>query len=86
MRSAHAHYALVDVYARHLLGLLIGGLHSFGRRGKFGDESLAHPGRLHHAVSEITQRALVQVGRQHAGVRAANVQHNDRVVLFLAHR
>ncbi len=61
-------------------------LHRFGRRSKLGDQPFAHPGRLHHAVTAIAQRALVQVGRQHARPRAADVQHHDQVVLLLAHR
>ena len=47
MRAAHAHDALVDVDARHALGLLVGGAHRFGRRTQLGDQPLAHAGGLH---------------------------------------
>ena len=32
-------------------------LHRFGRRAKLGDQPLAHPRRLHHAVAAIAQSA-----------------------------
>ena len=86
MRPAHAHNALVDVGPRHPLGLFVGRLHRLGRRGKLADQPFAHPGGLHHPMSAIAQRAFVQVRRQHARSGAANVQHDNQVVLFLAHR
>ena len=86
MRAADAHHALVDVGARHALGLLVGGLDGLGGGSQIGDQPLAHARRLDDAVAAIAQRALVQVGGQHARPRAADVEHHDQVVLFLAHR
>ena len=86
MRAAHAHHALIDIGARHALGLLVGRAHGFGGRRQLGDEPLAHSRRLHDAVAAIAQRALIHVGRQHARPRAAHVEHHDQVVRLLAHR
>src|SRR5450755_4441348 len=36
-------------------------------------------------MAAIAQCALIQIGCQHARIRAADVQHHDHVVLLLAH-
>ncbi len=57
VRPAHAHHALVDIGARHALGLLAGRAHRLGRRAQLRDQPLAHSRRLHHAVAAIAQHS-----------------------------
>ncbi len=86
MRTAHSHHALVDVCARHPLGLLVRGLHHLSCRPKIGDQPLSHSGRFHKAVTAIAQRAFIHIGGQHPRPGAAHIEHHDQFVLLLAHR
>ena len=42
VRTADAHYALVNIGAGYALGLLVGGAHRFGRGRKLGNQPFAH--------------------------------------------
>ena len=85
VRAAHAHYALVNIDARHAFRALAGHAHCFCRRRQFGDQALAHPRRFHNAVAAIAQHVFVHIGHQNARLRAADVEHHNHVVLLLSH-
>jgi hypothetical protein len=85
VRSTNAYHALVDVGARDTLGLLISGTNGLCSGAELGDKSFAHPGRVHFAVTAITQDSLIDVGGKNARVGAADVEDDDEVFLLLAH-
>ncbi len=85
MRAADADHALVDVGAGHALGVLVGGFDHFRRGPEFGDEALAHAGRLHHGVAAIAQGSFIEISGQHPRRHAADVEHDDQIFLALAH-
>ena len=86
MRAADADGAVVDVGAGHALGLFVGGFDGLGGGARSLIEAFAHAGRLDDAVTAITQGALIEVGGEDSRPGAADVKHDDEVVLLLAHR
>ena len=68
------------------LCLLVCGADRAGSGSQLGDEPFAHAGGLNDAVAAIAQCALDEVGGEHAGPGASDIQHDDEVVLALGHR
>jgi hypothetical protein len=77
--------APVDVGAGDIFRALVGRANGFRRRAELGNQSLAHSCRLGGAVAAIAQHILVHVGGEDARPGAADVEHDDQVVLPLRH-
>src|SRR5579883_1504432 len=51
---------------------------------QLGNQALAYPRRIRHAMSAIPQRAIMQLGYQHARLRTSYIQHRQQL-FRLAH-
>ena len=85
MRAADAGDALLDDGLRRSLGGDHGLRDGLGCRFELCDDAAAHAGAGCDAMAAITQRALMQLGHQHPGLGAADIENRDHAFFERIH-